>query len=202
MADLYRVECELTGFAGAPGFNTWFFSAVTQDAATADAITTALDTFYTAVRTFLQDDVIVTVPNDLLVIDDSDGQPQAIQGGTAGPASIAGNGPEDLAHFTQAKLQLRTGTFVDGRELRGGPFLGPWGGTISAEGNIGTTAQTTITSALDTLRAGIGLAGAPLVIWRRPKPATETEPAVPGTNAAVTTVGVWNRPAVQRRRRD
>lgn len=199
---MYRVVINLGGFNGGPGVNVWHVLNPTIGGvpSNADAITSAFDAFYTAIRPQLQSDVSVTVPNTMQEIDIPSGQPTAVLGGTIGDALISGNGTANNAHFNAMKVQLRTGVFEDGRELTGGPFIGPYGSTINTTGTLLATARTNVQSALVTLQSTLTTAGWPLVVYRRPRPAGNL-PARQGSAALVTALTVWDLPAVQRRRR-
>lgn len=200
-----RVVCTLNGFVGAPGINVWHVADPTFGAVpvSADSITTAFDAFYTAIATLLQSDVNVTIPNTLLNYDIANGQPVSATPGTLGDQSASGTGTTSSAHFVAAKVQLRTGVYEDGRELRGGPFIGPWGRGMNPDGSLPVSSGTTLlNTSLQTLATALTTAGYPLVVYRQPREATDTLPARVGSAALVSSIAVNPLPAVQRRRRD
>jgi hypothetical protein len=101
------------------------------------------------------------------------------------------------------KVQLRTGVFEDGREIRGGIFLGPIGGAqVTTSGQVEASYRATITAELSDLALQLELNSTPLSVYRRPREASAGVSARPGRVVPVTGVGASVVPAVLRSRRD
>lgn len=201
---LIRVPCELSGFNGGPGVNVWHcFGDASPSSAMADLLTTAFDAFYEDVRLYIQSDVTITIPNSFLTYNVATGQPDGAFSGTIGPLTETGSQNTTASHSVQAKVQLRTGLFEDGREIRGGPFIGPQAGAINAGGEYQADLITAFRTALTTLANTLLTDLVPVGVYRRPRPADPANnvPARPGSFAVATSFDVWQVPATQRRRR-
>lgn len=207
MAPVARFKVDLSGFSGGPGVNTWFVADVTggetPDQATVDGTAAALSAFYTTIAGFLQGDLFWTVDPSVAIVEATDGEVQSVLTVGTGPFSGQGTNVTPSAHFLMFKTQLRTGQFEDGRELRGGPFIGPIASNVlQADGNVVPANISTMNTALSDLAAAINTAGGLLVVYRRPRAASGTLPARAGSLAAVTSATIWSKPAVLRSRRD
>lgn len=196
-----RVPVELQGFAGGPGVNIWHVTSTGGiPGYDADSITTAFSQFYDDASNRLQSDVTAVIPNTFLIYDVASGQPLEPLTGTIGPQQESGSGGNAFSHFTSYKVQARTLQYEDGRELRGGVFLGPAEGTIDADGSWAAAGLAQLDQALTDLATALTTAGQPLVVYRQPRPAGSL-PAREGSVALVQQISAWNLPAVQRSRR-
>jgi hypothetical protein len=102
-----------------------------------------------------------------------------------------------------AKIQLLSGVFEDGRQIRGGCFLGPIGGEqTAANGSLESSFRDTIIAELDDLAQVLSAATTPLSIYRRPREAAPGVTPRPGRVVPVTSVSASALPASLRSRRD
>lgn len=118
----------------------------------------------------------------------------------AQPAATVGSQPGGpVADATQGLIQWRTGTVVDGREVRGRTFVPGLQSAALSNGNLSSQANGVLAAAAQNLvgdALGFG-------IWRRPRVVSPSQPlpARPGSFEEVTAVSVWSEFAVLRRRR-
>jgi hypothetical protein len=97
---------------------------------------------------------------------------------------------------TQILLQLRTGVYLNGRELRGRMFFGPAAsGVLGEDGLVTGGVQDQIETSFGAINTGTG---ARWCVWHRPSPPSSDT----GTWEDIKTVQVSQEPAVLRGRRD
>lgn len=201
---LMRAPVALTGFSGGPGVNVWHFGEEggTAGPTEVQAAATALGVFYDAIKSRYQVDVTITVPPAFVVIEPASGQPQRLELVGSPVSPIAGGDPTAAPHFQSAKVQLRTGVYREGREIRGGPFLGPLAGIVNQSGGTwGEVMLDQFDAALATLVSAMQTASFPLAVYRYPRPASSPLGARDGDQAVVSSALTWEYPAVQRSRR-
>jgi hypothetical protein len=202
-----RFKVDLSGFSGAPGVNTWFVGDTGLSAGpsqgTVDGTAVALDAFYEAVKGVIQSDVSWSVDPSVGVLDVETGVLDSIMAAAGGPFSGVATGINQGGHMTMIKTQLRTGSYNDGREVRGGPFIGPVVAAVAdGPGTLTPAVTLTMNNALTALAGAINSAGGLLVVYRRPRAAAPGVTARAGLLRAVTSATVFNKPAVLRSRRD
>lgn len=202
-----RWQVDLTGFSGAPGINTWFMDdgwAGGGDAPEqAGLILADLRAFYQAQNIALQSDVVCSFLPQVALLDEDTGELVNVVTADTTPATVTGGGTDPASHATMIKLRVQTGTFSDGREIRGGIFFGPvQAGVIEANGDVTPSVGTSIAASLSTLASAVSVHGAALGVYRRPREAAGTTPARAGQFAAAVGYGIFPRPAVLRSRRD
>lgn len=183
MSNLKRFTVDLSGFAGLPGTNTWYFH---ENGSTFDDQAAALNAFYTAVlvgSAFHTYNAAWGGTGE--IVDSTTGEITGLD--TADPWSVTGDQTVDpLPPTSQALLQLRTGTFFGGRELRGRIFLGGYTEASSTDGKPTSALVTTISTAANTLNA------AALAVYSPTKHEW----------SSVSSTTVWSEFAVLRSRRD
>lgn len=206
-----RVRCPLTGFSGGPGVNTWFiddaFIGGGDEPEQVGFALADLRAFYQSLRAGIQQDVTISFEPQVAVLDVPSGQVQQVITSESTPLPVNGTGTSPTSHATMVKTRLLTGVFSDGREIRGGPFIGPIGPNgIAGNGDLTSQTVTDYTAALNTLISALPIHGTSLQVYRRPRAADAgASPPVtarPGQKAAVVNAGVFPRPAVLRSRRD
>lgn len=193
MAEVYKFEVELGGFAGAPGLNSWFFGSPAGpiDVTTMGEIEVALVALYENFRTYMASGVTYTLAPAAKVFDAESGDlvgAHPLEGFSA--SATGSNG--DASRASQVKLQLITGAVVNNRFVRGGCYMGPI--NSNATENDGTI-ESDVKMGLQTAVTNLILAG-PLVVWHRPKNGAG------GQLCEVLSVSVMDVPAVLRSRRD
>lgn len=204
---VYKVD--ISGRVEGEAVNSWTMvqGSIPSDPfppSSVDAAQTALNDFYTAITSRFNSSLDWTFPTTVDVFDEATGQLQSVVSGTGAPTTESGSASAStLSTATQMKLQTRSGVVQDGRELRGGVFLGPIAGAATDnDGMINSTTQSLIATAGATLLSDLVAAGIFLVVWRRPRPASAPGGARAGSLALVQSISVWNKPAVLRSRRD
>jgi len=196
MAQVFRIKTVLSGFPGAPGVNTHYFtsgvSAVNADiqdaAAEVHGAMNALKAYLVRDLTWNIDPEAYVYELDTGVLDrvavlDATGL-NGVSTATVGSTSRA----------SMIKLRFSTGTVVNNRRLRGGIYLGPISDfAITSTGAVNSAAAGAVATAYDAMISGTGPR---LQVWHRP---------VNGAGGAagdVTGVSVMPLPAVLRSRRD
>jgi len=185
---MLRVRTVFTGVAGSPYYSNIFYDqlpSAAEDAA--DAIGTAWE----AMEPFMDNAISWVVESTVMVMDPVTGQPtDAVT--VTGLSGTGSSAVDALPRAVQGLVQLRTGVFNAGREIRGRIFL---------PGLVVTTADLSGVISAGTVTAFEG-------IWEG---ALLTTPGVPtagvwsrsgGIIEQVSSVSVWDEFAVLRSRRD
>jgi hypothetical protein len=116
---LYKVRTLWSGAAGGPGVTTMYFGTGGGTAANAVA---AVAAFWNQAKNTIDNAWNYATDSVVLTIDETTGEPTGADGVT--PVSSAGTDSNDhLPSMTQGLIQLRTGVYVSGRELRGRIFI-------------------------------------------------------------------------------
>lgn len=176
-----------TGFPGAPGFSVFY-------ALEGGAFADALQTFFNAVKAQLPSTVRIQVPNSGAQINPLNGEQTSEWSDAPRPAIIGGAGGKYSA-ASGCCFTWSTGTFVNGRRVRGRTFLVPLeSGCYAPDGSLDDGTRTILAAAANALvTAGTDH----FVIWHRPKPhGTDT-----GIAAKVTSVTLRDRVAILTSRR-
>lgn len=193
---MLRVRSVSTGVAGAPYYtNTYFLGGVGDALAARNRMVTFWTDLTSVMRTGLQ----TQVEQEVWEIDPLTGDTTAIvSGGTGVPASGQAAG-SPLPPATQGLIRLNTGLVRFNRRVAGRIFIPGLTVASAADGRPTGALLTTLTTAANKLVTGAS--PAPIVVWSRPKQITGPV-AVPGAQALVSGIGVWNEFAVLRSRRD
>lgn len=198
MTALRRVRVGLTGFAGSPGVNTFYF----LDTSTALA---SLNTLYQGLQGVFPSVVTIQIENTGDIIESTTGELLGSWSGNA-VAPFGGTGAGSYSAPSGAMIGWETGAVRDGRRLRGRTFLVPAVG--SQYDQYGTLNDTMVTSVQASATAFIFEQSSSFVIWHRPfagAPAVGTKPARPATlggHALVIAARVPDKAVVLRSRRD
>lgn len=182
MSNLKRFTIVYTGMPGLPGTNTWYFH---ENGHTFDDQAAALEAFYTALLpTYAYADLTATFDGTGQIIDSTNGDITGTD--TATPWDTGGTLTNDpLPYATQLVVQLRTGTYFGGRELRGRAFIPGFTEANSLDGSPDSTLVAAAADAIDVL------AGAALAVYSPTKKEW----------ASVNSSGVYPEWAVLRSRR-
>lgn len=125
------------------------------------------------------------------VISAETGQLQDVQSFDPSVSPTA-TGPVPLvAQATQVLVRWRTEAFVGGRRVQGRMFIPCLSAGKTTVGQLSPASQLTFSEAASTFRSSLGL-----LVWHRP-----TSGGSNGLAATVTSSGVWEELATQRRRR-
>lgn len=186
MALLYRVDTVTSGLGGTPYFSSHYFDSVAGTAAQAHAAVVA---FWLNCQTSISSAYTMVIQGQVTILDSTTGAVTtvAIVPQQSVPGSAAAGTP--LPASNQALMQLRTGVYAGGRELRGRLFI--MGGIVagSTAGRPSTATITSLTNAGTTLAATVN---ADWVVYGK----------VRRDFSRVTGVTIWSEYAILRSRRD
>lgn len=184
MSNLKRIQVQYTGLPGLPGTSTWYGH---EDGVSAADQVAAVLTFYTALQTTLRSGLTITVPDVVEIVDSTNGQTTGLDDTGSGGTVTCSNSGAVPAWGTQVLLQLRTGFYTSGRELRGRIFLPGITDNDIDSGYPSTAVIAAIQGHLDTLVGSANLA---------------VYSTTHRTWASVSTGSVWGKFALMRSRRD
>jgi len=184
---MQRVRVHWTGFTGAPGVNTLYYTDAPADPAP------DLFTFFNAIKALLPTSVTITIDSSGDLIDEATGGLAGTWSGTSA-ATVTGTTSALYAGASGAVLDLRTSTIVGKRRLQGKMFIVPLTtDCYQSDGTLATSQLGTLRTAATALQGSTS--GADLVVWHRPTPGHS------GSKAAVTSITVPDLAAVLRSRR-
>jgi hypothetical protein len=182
-----RIDVVWSGLGGSPYFSSFFFDGAV-DTTTVQTEADKLHDLLHALEGGMVNDLTWSTSGTATNFNPATGSPTSTTGFT--PDSGVGEDTGDgLPRATQGLAQLRTGTFVNGREIRGRMFIpGP------AEANNdsdGTPSSAYISGAAASFQDLIDW-GVNWSVWSR----------TAGDLYEITSVGIWPEWAVLRSRRD
>lgn len=183
---MYRVTTEFTGaLVAGGGINHLYFDEAAGGAE--DAVSAASD-FWLAVAEHMSSGVAINVSGDVELVNASTGQVTGIE--STDSVTFAGvSGAEPLPPATQGLVSWRTGSYVNGREIRGRTFLPGMLELDNETGVPGNDLKGDVAAAIGGLLAA---PDAELVIYSRTRAA----------QATVVTGTMWSKYAQLRSRRD
>lgn len=178
-----RVRTSLVGIPGSPYLSTIYFG----DGETAQAAADKAAELWVIFEQAMSSNAAWSVDPVVATLDAATGELTGTEevAGSNGQGDIAG---EWLPPATQVLVQWRTGTFVNGRELRGRTFIPG----VFQNANDNGVLSSTVRTALSTAIAGWLTAGPVPLIWSRAHL----------VSSLVSSASVWNQFAVLRSRRD
>lgn len=153
-----KLVCPWTNLPGGTGYSIFYLNNPLPSPA-------PFVTFFTAVAPYLPVGVRVDVPNSGEILDETTGKMvNTWSQGTAGSAT--GTGSTTFFPASGGQVKWITGSFANGRAVRGRTFLVPLGtSALAAGGGLATSAANTINAAATTL---IQQNTGAQVIWHRP----------------------------------
>lgn len=188
---MYRVRTSLTGVQGSPWLSTMYFDVA---GGTAQDAADAVGVFWTAMDNSMVSAVQWATEAEVAQVNASNGNLVMVHATT--PASGTGaSATEVLPIATQALIRWRTGSIVNGREVRGRTFIP---GLVEANNDSGSPTSTLVTNYSAAAAALIADANSTLVVWHRPT----TPGGSDGSKHDVVTGSMWTEFAVLRSRRD
>lgn len=206
---IYRVRLSASGWAGGPSLNTFYFQEnplINQTPSEkAQNMSDRVQAAFTTGKDLWPNLWTALVDPEVAVINEVNGQITDVLP-TTPQLPIVGTGTAGFNVLASGLLlQLRTGTFINGRRLKGRAFLSPIGpreeqnGTPNA-GGLG------VAQSIGTALLSAGVTGNELVVWHRPKFAVPktTPPTIlaNGSKAKVTSITVPDKFVIMRSRRD
>lgn len=147
---MYRVRCQLSGsLITGPAVSTFWFD---QAGGTAQQAVTAVQAFWESLDNHVQESINIASEPDVAFVDETTGETTGYI--TTTPFSDAGETAQaNTSRDTQGIVQLRTGTFVGGKEVRGRIFIpGVPAGDVT-NGMPASGYKTALTTAGDALVA-------------------------------------------------
>lgn len=118
---MLRVTTRLNpSVGGGPWFSVQYFTGTTQTEA--DDAVTALTTFWNSVSSELQCGGTAITGESVRLVDEASGQTIGDLTGTPGSVALTG-GLQPVTLVSQARLNLLTGVFVGGTQIRGKMFI-------------------------------------------------------------------------------
>ena len=184
---MLRVRTTFTGVSGAPWVHVSYWTGADTGAG-AIAANSAIGAFWGAVDNLMNTSIAWTTDPIVAQMDPTNGLRTA--NFTVTPVTGAGGNVSDLLPLaTQGLVQLLTGTFLAGREVRGKINVPGLCEDDSTLARLTAAAQTTIATAANTLNSATS---PDLAVWSRKN----------GTAIAVTATNVVTQFAIRRSRRD
>lgn len=192
MAELLRVTAVWTAFTGAPGYSSFYCEGAGDQPALAQTFHNSVREFFRAMNTLLPNGAVVTVQGAWAAINESSGQ---VNGeGIVGTQSAAVVGTASVGYAAQAgaAVEWNTGTFENGRRLRGKTYLVPMAGIFEGDGTLLAGKRDVIVDAANALLAAVPT----LSVWHRPVNGAG------GSHAVVTSITVRDKAVTLRSRQD
>lgn len=183
---MLRVRVTLGAMTIGPGLSTFYFDGVDQ--AAADDAAGAVTTFMTAIESAMVSYGTWSLETQVAQVDIGTGELEAVY--NVAPASGLGDvGDTQLALATQGLLQLRTGSIINGRELRGRLFIP---GPTEGHNDLGGRPTAAYIADVNAAAAGLVADSAGWGVWGRAS----------GSFVEITAATCWSQWAVLRSRRD
>lgn len=206
MAEVARFKVKTTGWPGAPGITTHYYtrSGVTAWASHAPNISANIISSYGDLLTILPSSFVFEVLGEYDVCDVATGE--ILYSGTMTPASDNGTGTDQYAPLAAGIVATwRTAGVVAGKHVRGRTFLVPLHKDVAHTDGTPTDAAVAAVAAY-TANMIAGVTNTKLVVWARPKqPSPPTDPKTYtrfGSTHDVTHATVKDTFAILRSRRD
>lgn len=185
---MLRVRTQFTGTSGLPGLSNLYFNG--GDTADAQAVATQVAGVWNTMKTRMANQVTYLVEPLVAEMDQATGEIIQLHNVTGG----TGTGLESttpMARATQGLVQLRTGFYLGGREIRGRCFIPGPTVTGSSNGAPAAAYSTFIGATMQALVTG-ATAGREFVVWSKKN----------GVTVDIQNCVGWNKWAVLRSRRD
>lgn len=195
---ILRVRTTLTYGSGGPGLNTMYFAPGTAGGSAADAtdVVARVRTFWSSIAPQFNGNYSFQVQNDVTAIEAVTGAltgqfttapVTAVVGSAAGGACPA---------VTALLLRMRTGTIINGRQLRGRQYLGPSAlTTIALGGIVAASTVAAVNSGAAAMLVTSPTTSFPAV-WHRPVNGAN------GGHSLVSSYSCWDQFAELRSRRN
>jgi len=204
-----RLRASSTGYTGAPGLYTFYFTTPTEEPGDAVLASVRVRALLVELAKAMTTSTVLTLLPQVDLMDPATGDVTGsfiISGAAIVPVPGTG-GSQGLPPQAALLIQWRSSEFEAGRRLTGRTFVSPLVTTtalatadsVPAPG-IRTTLQTAVTAYLDN-----GGGSVDAVVWRRPRPARTLptpQSARPGRTAVLTSATIGTKFATLNSRRD
>jgi hypothetical protein len=188
-----RVRSDWTGGAGTPYVSTMYFAGT--GALLAQDAVNAVVAFWNGIGDRIAAVTDVSVSPEVFVVNEVNGETTALHNTTPGTVTTTAAG-EVMATAVQGLVRWTTGTYLNGRQIRGRQFLPSPTETDSTTGRPSSTYVTDVNANAATL-VGLGILG----VWRRPKFNAEGTLTRDGAFILANGSSCWTEWAVLRSRR-
>lgn len=169
---MIRVRAVGNGWTGGPGLTTFYFreGVIPVDAAMATNLTGRVRAYFDAMKAYTANEVSWQVDPVIANMDPANGEVTQEVAATSAPSPVVGTSTFDLGPaFVACVGRLRTNSFSNGRRVQGRTFYSPLAAAFTDSTTPETGLQAAQVTGLNAILTTGG--GAPLVVWRRPKPA-------------------------------
>jgi len=185
MSQIDRVRSLYTGLPGMPGVTTMFFDPA--EGLNPQDLVDRISDFWNSLLTSLADGMTITVEPIVDSINSDTGEVTSSTGVTPPTPTNCSDTADNLPFATQALVQLRTGVYFGGRELRGRYFVPGYCESAQTAGAPSSAVISALQAAAQSLADD-----ADQIVYSPTK----------HEFADVSTCQVWNKWAVLRSRRD
>ena len=186
---MLRTTTLWTGQSGMPGYTTLHFLG-TEDQAAADGVAALTEAIWEGLSAVIWSGVTAAVLPNVDVIDPVTGQTTGSFGVTTTPNAMGASGDQQPV-AVQGLVQLRTGVYVSGREIRGRVFIPGSVDTADLAGAPNPVYSTSLGNVFSTAITDSAALGNPLAIWSPTR----------GQAEPVASAAGWTQWAVLRSRR-
>lgn len=201
------VRTAWAGTSGGPGLTQLYiasgngFGSLT--AAEAQTAVNAVRKFWEALKSYLPDEIQLTVSPVVDQYDIASGQLESSVSAATAPLSVLGTSAGTFTMAAGMKVNLNTGNVRNGRRVRGSIYVVPAAGTVmSATGVVSATPRSAINVAGAALLSDLTTAGLGLVVYSRPLTADEKNGPRAGGISNVAAIETNEKGAILRGRRD
>jgi hypothetical protein len=166
--ELIRARVLWAGVSGGQGVSTLYVKR--DDAATpvagdvGDALT-RLRLFFENTSEWLPNDVTVSFPTSVDLIDPGTGSLTQTLTSSTSPANITGALTTAWANGVGSRVIWETGTVFQGRRFRGSTYLVPYGGVFDTDGTLSSTATSDLLTNATALLTNLATDGLELHVW-------------------------------------
>lgn len=179
------------------GSGSFFTTSNTQTAVN------AMRTFWDAIKTYLPNEVTLTVSPTMDIYDQVNGELIASISAPTAPVSVVGTDAGTYSMAAGVKATLTTGIIRNGRRVRGGFYIVPAGpNALTNTGNVASAARTAINTAGAAFITALATPALIQVVYSRPLKDEEGNITRVGALAQVSTYDTNEKGAVLRGRRD
>nr|CRY97383.1 hypothetical protein [uncultured prokaryote] len=156
----------------------------------------ALQTFWDLISMSQPDTTTFRIATEGREIEPSTGTLSALWSDPVAMTGIGQADGEPVPNAAQILLRWTTATVVDGRVIKGRNYVPGMSNEVNYEGEVLPAFVSGLPASMGTFVVASGL-----VVWHRPRKATDTLPGRLGTAVSVLDGSVWSEWAVQRGRR-
>jgi hypothetical protein len=201
------IRTSWSGTTGGPGLTQLAVEQVTSSfgpfsAAESQAAVNAVRAFWDGVKTYLPDEITLTVSPVVDVYLNNNGNLAWSSTAASAPASVVGVATVAYSMPAGLKVNLNTGVIRNGRRVRGSIFIVPAAAAQTTGGLALGAARTAVNTAGATLLASLATAGLKLVVWSRPLKDAGGNIIRDGDDADVAAIETNEKVAILRGRRD